>query len=700
MADKTNVPRLNMRYGRLYTSDEAGKKISEINIPEFDQKFLVMKAGDLLGDNKLSLAGSEIPIMADGSVLYPEQPLVALIASDYESATIAMRSISVSFSEESEEEEENLYQEDYGWGNIEDYRNGWKEVIKKEKTEEKAPQEEKSEETEHSSEDKEESETNKESEGENEEEQPEEKEEEEVIIHEYRKTETSFILKPVEYSSYTFFAATCWSEGANLHVMVPTQYPQFIADTVSSATGYERKKIVVHTSQYHESYDEYLLYPAIVAAIAANASLMLKCPVEIKTRAYNRRGGIRTKRITYLSPDLKPLAEEVVHTIDIGAYPMLEREVERQAMTGIIPSYPLQAFKASVKIEKSFSFPSFIFSSMGYSEAMAATEYHSSALAKEIGMNPYEFRLWAYKDKRKFTDYLPAIQMAEIKKLLTSIAMKSSFSRKWSANDLGRSNPSFLGYTKGIGLASAIGIAGFSTSFVSEHEYQAKMTATQRGAIVIDTSAYSRGTAVTFWKKLLKDELELTSEDSVLFSNAEHSSLDSGPRILSRFICSFSKQLQATARKLKALKETEKLPIAITFDVENRYFPCEFDESAFGAMAIELMLPDTSYIPVVKEVWADYSVGPIANSDILMTSVKQIILKCLDENGLKTDKNMSLHITFSRRDSDSIAAVTTLTRGLVISSLKSALEQAIGKKVSLPINAEEIFRLRRSANES
>ena len=56
--------------------------------------------------------------------------------------------------------------------------------------------------------------------------------------------------------------------------------------------------------------------------------------------------------------------------------------------------------------------------------------------------------------------------------------------------------------------------------------------------------------------------------------------------------------------------------------------------------------------------------------------------------------------TFSRRDSDSIAAVTTLTRGLVISSLKSALEQAIGKKVSLPINAEEIFRLRRSANES
>ena len=655
MADKTNVPRLNMRYGRLYTSDEAGKKISEINIPEFDQKFLVMKAGDLLGDNKLSLAGSEMPIMADGSVLYPEQPLVALIAPDYESATIAMRSISVSFSEESEEEEENLYQEDYGWGNIEDYRNGWKEVIKKEKTEEKAPQEEKSEETEHSSEDKEESETNKESEGENGEEQPEEKEEEEVIIHEYRKTETSFILKPVEYSSYTFFAATCC---------------------------------------------EYLLYPAIVAAIAANASLILKCPVEIKTRAYNRRGGIRTKRITYLSPDLKPLAEEVVHTIDIGAYPMLEREVERQAMTGIIPSYPLQAFKASVKIEKSFSFPSFIFSSMGYSEAMAATEYHSSALAKEIGMSPYEFRLWAYKDKRKFTDYLPAIQMAEIKKLLTSIAMKSSFSRKWSANDLGRSNPSFLGYTKGIGLASAIGIAGFSTSFVSEHEYQAKMTATQRGAIVIDTSAYSRGTAVTFWKKLLKDELELTSEDSVLFSNAEHSSLDSGPRILSRFICSFSKQLQATARKLKALKETEKLPIAITFDVENRYFPCEFDESAFGAMAIELMLPDTSYIPVVKEVWADYSVGPIANSDILMTSVKQIILKCLDENGLKTDKNMSLHITFSRRDSDSIAAVTTLTRGLVISSLKSALEQAIGKKVSLPINAEEIFRLRRSANES
>lgn len=692
MAEKTNIPRLNMRYGVIYTSENAGRRIKEIKIPELDQKYFILKASSLQGENMLDFAGSEMPLMTDDEIRYPEEPVLAIIAPDFESAAIVKKEIEVETEEEGILDDEPLYQEDYGWGGIEDFRAGWKEVVKKEKPVKEAEKEEQQEEEKPVEGEEEGKEKEVKEEGESSEEK--EKEEEEVIVHEYRKIESSFSLNPIKYTSYSFFTATCWQEGSSLHVMVPNQYPALVADTVARATGFERKKIIVHTSQFSENNDEYLLYPVIVAAITASAALSLRCPVEIKSRAINRRGSIKTKRITYLSPELKPVAEEVVHTIDIGAFKMLEREIHRQAMTGIIPSYPLQAFKASIKMEKSFNYPSFIYSSMGYTEALAATEYHSSCMAKEIGMNPYEFRLWALKDKRKFTDYLPAAQLSDIKKLLTDTAMKSSFSRKWSSNDLGKSNSSLLGYTKGVGISAGIGIAGFSTSFVSEHEYQAKITYTQRGAVVLDTSAYSRGTAVSFWKRILSEELELKSEDSVLFANNEHTTIDSGPKILSRFICSFSRQLQANARKLKSLKETEKLPIAIKFEVENRFFPCEFEESAYSAMSIEVMLSDSSLTPVVKEVWASYSVGLIANGEILLSSIKHLILRTLIENGMAIDKDVKINISFARRDSESIAAVTSITKALVLSSLTSALEQAIGKKVVLPISPTEILQLK------
>ena len=58
------------------------------------------------------------------------------------------------------------------------------------------------------------------------------------------------------------------------------------------------------------------------------------------------------------------------------------------------------------------------------------------------------------------------------------------------------------------------------------------------------------------------------------------------------------------------------------------------------------------------------------------------------------DKDVKINISFARRDSESIAAVTSITKALVLSSLTSALEQAIGKKVVLPISPTEILQLK------
>ncbi len=679
MADKTNVPRLNMRYGLICTSPDAGKKIADIRIPASDQKYFILRPDMLQGVNEMDFSGSRMPVMADGVIMYPEMPVLAVVAPDYESAALALRDIKIVTGEKTEESKE-LSESDYGWGNIDEFRSGRRETVKKER--------EKEEREESSGEENEE----EKAEGENE-------EQEDIIVHEYRKIESSFSMKAIEYRSYNFFTASCWAEGSRLHVMVPSQYPNLVRDTVASVTGYSRKAITVHTSAFSDISDEYLIYPAIVASIAASASISLKCPVEIKSRAYNRRGEIRTKRITYLNEEMKIVAEEVTHTVDIGAYPMLEEELKRETMAGIIPLYALQAFKATVRLEKSFSFPSFMFSSMGYSEAIASSEYHSSSLARAFGMSPADFRQSTLKDKRKFTDYLPASPLSDIKSLLATVASKSSFNRRWSANDLIRSSSLFLGYTRGIGISAAVGISGFSRTFSSEHDYKAKLTYTQKGSVVVETSAYVKAPALSFWKKIVKQELGIISDDSIIFQISDFSTMDSGPKVLSRFISSFSNQLQANARKLKELMEREKPPVSITFDVENRYAPSEFDESSYGAMAIEVFIPDSSYTPYVREVWASYSVGLIANADFLTASVKRLILRTLTENGMSIRKDTRINITFSRGSLNGVSSVAPLTKGLVIGSLESALEQAVGKKVSLPVKAEEILMLRKKGKQ-
>ena len=93
MAEKTNIPRLNMRYGVIYTSENAGRRIKEIKIPELDQKYFILKASSLQGENMLDFAGSEMPLMADDEIRYPEEPVLAIIAPDFESAAIVKKEI-------------------------------------------------------------------------------------------------------------------------------------------------------------------------------------------------------------------------------------------------------------------------------------------------------------------------------------------------------------------------------------------------------------------------------------------------------------------------------------------------------------------------------------------------------------------------------------------------------------------------------
>ena len=93
MAERKNFSRYSMRCGLLLHAKEGAQRISELNLPEMDSRYLVLTGGDLPGTNSIEFLGRTMPIIAKETVSYPGQIVLALFAPDYESASLLMREI-------------------------------------------------------------------------------------------------------------------------------------------------------------------------------------------------------------------------------------------------------------------------------------------------------------------------------------------------------------------------------------------------------------------------------------------------------------------------------------------------------------------------------------------------------------------------------------------------------------------------------
>lgn len=634
-----------MRYGLIRHADGANLLISSMEAKEMERPHLTLSAETLGENNYIRVFGEKIPIFSPGITGYKGEAIFAVFASDYETADILAREAEITYEEVNKEEGEETAKtrkDEYSYGNILAF-----------------------------------------SEKENDDDGSEKSN---GIV----KLEHSYMLNKTTSPSHIIFKTTSWHEGANLHVMVPTEYPMLVKKCVSEVTGVRIERVVIHQLEYHSPNDEYFLTPIKTACIAALATESLKVPVEIRESAYSERGEVKYNFTTYMK-DGKPLAEQITLEAELGKYPYLWREYQRQAMAAIIPYYPLEALSVEIKIKTSDERPSTLFGSLGYAEALGASEYHISEMARVAKMSPLAYRFLLLGDKRKFTDYIPALESDELKKVLDNIGKKSYFERKWFSCHQQRGDFGLIEKLRGIGIASGVGISGFSTTFITENEFQAVMTYTQKNTVQINSSAFSHGTALKFWKTMIKEEMGLESEEQVIFLPFGPDTKDSGPKILSRFICNFSQQLISGAKRLKQLRESEKPPFSLIIDVENKFSPCEFDPSSFGAMIIEVVIKESAFSLEVTRLWAEFSLESVAEEEKLMNSIKQNILKTIARLGATISDNAKMSISFSHKNSAKVASTSELVRALTTSALANALREALGdKEAFLPVTSESL----------
>ena len=642
MADRKNFSRYNMRCGILLHAKEGGVKISKIDAPELDPRFLMLTGSEMPGDNTLTLFSNTRPIIADSIISYPGQTVLALFAPDYESAVLMSREISVETEPLEEDPESSLpYPLEYMWGDF----------------------------------------------------NPEEDEEKDK----YRKISTEFSLSHRAMPERRLYTVTAWIDGASLHIETPTEWTELVRSTVQKVTGYPKRNIAIHTIPYTSKNDEFLIEPASLAAIAATAAIRTGLPCEIRERAMDAHPEITVKRDTWIDEEGKPVAEKAMMTVDQGAFPVIPEEYQRQAMAGLIPPYPLKSFHGSISITSSNRHPAAFAVSFGYSEALASTEYHISRLAEKTELTPYLYRDSIEREKRKFTDYLPSFDLTDQKRTAEAAAIRSSYNRKWAANTFQHRDFGILGYLKGIGFASGTGIAGFSTTFSKSSGFGAAITYTQKHNVVVTTSADNHPGTLKRWKKSISDRLIPGNPEKVTFNQTlGNETIDTGPDVLSRIVASFTSQLESAAKKLAVLKDEEQLPVSLRFDAENTSFPCEFESSGCGAVALEVMIRACDMKPVVTSLWAAFSFPTIIDAVSLKNSLKRTLMTTVNEFGGVIEEDFKLYLEISASGSGALSSPQELARGLVIAALADALMQAGGKEAAvLPASSEkieEIFR--------
>ncbi|MBR1918937.1 MAG: molybdopterin-dependent oxidoreductase [Spirochaetales bacterium] len=629
-------------YGTLVLSDVAKSDLISINFPS-DNRCTPVTWEDFPGENCIKAFSGAMPILAKNDIRYQGQPILAVVGPDYESVLLSANAVTFDI-EEREEEESDRNSSDIP----EELVLSWTTPKDMEEDAEEEP---------------------------------------------LKKIETVFESRSVNTNNFSLITCLAWQSEGRVHIEIPCRWPDLVKETVANAIDFPQKNIFVHALPCHSHYDEYAIFPAQLAAIAAVAALKVDMLVELRSNLYSRSPEVSIKRTTWCDKNSNPITEEVEMNAELGAYLFAPDEYQRQAITGLIPNYTLQNFTAKVSVSKSSRYPSVFFGSMGYSVALASSEVHVDDIAKKYGLSPLAWRNLHLEGKRRFTDYLPSIELSPLKNLYKKIVVQSGYGRKWPSYALQNGSMSLLDFSRGIGLAVGVGISGFSTTLAKKTNYQAKLNYTEKNNITLSVSFPTKGYNGHLIRGILTQEMRVKDEGDVILFDSDTGTVNSGPDVLNRVSGKFPKQLISGCRKLQRMAKVKELPFSLTLDTDDKMNPCEFENSGSMAVIIEVIADDVSFRPVVRSVWANVMVGLIFNEKELKATMRHEIIETLNISGavLSTDLKhpFTVNINIESRNTDGVCSMTQALQALVQAAFIDAIRQCTGsKKAILPVKPE------------
>lgn len=554
-------------------------------------------------------------------------------------------------------------------------------------------------------------------------------------IEEARKKATKIIKE--EYSSSYQEQAYLETQGMmvyfddehRLTCVGSIQCPWYVHRAVMRACTLKNEEVRVIQPAVGGAFGGKEHYPSMIGAQLATALLKINKPIKMilerpEDLAFStKRHPSKTYYTAYIDDDNNILGMDVRVGLNGGAFKGCSGVVLSRALIACVNVYNIPSLDVVGDVYMTNTVPTAAFRGFGSPQTIFASEMFMHHIAKELGIDPLEFRLKYLVKQGDVTTNSGTFHDPIILPELINKAMEmSDYKRKI----VEYSKP---GCNKGIGMSFFLHGCGFTGSGESDIiKGKVKLVKDEKDIVHVYASSVDMGQGnKTTLKRIVARTLDIPNEQ-VIFDNPDTSIIpDSGPTAASRTIIIVGFLMEKAAKNLKKIWKSGVYqehvepyvgPSYIKWD-ENTMHGDAYPSYSWGVNVVEVEYNPITYQIDIKHTWSTYDVGRVVDERIAIGQADGGLLQGLGygymesmrvKEGKFMQRSLSDYIIPTFEDAPKMETAfidnpfiygangakgmgeLTLVGGAPAIAL--AIENAIGYKVNdIPCNPEHIMEL-------
>ena len=431
-------------------------------------------------------------------------------------------------------------------------------------------------------------------------------------------------------------------EDGKMHIHGSLQCPYYVHTAVVRATGLAPENVIVRQDVTGGGFGGKEDFPSTLAcqvAVAAFKAEGKKVRVVFERQedtisTSKRHPSFCTYKVAVKDSKITGIHADIL--LDAGAYTTMSMVVLQRATIGGCGVYNIPNIKIHGHARKTNTVPNGAFRGFGGPQAFFAIEMMMAHVAKELGVDPADFKLAHVAKQGDLTSTSGKYHFpVPVPAMMSDVLRESDYYKKRNAyrNQNGR-------YRKGIGFSAVYHGAGFTGN--GERDIinaVAKLHKYSDGNVEILTANTDMGQGLnTEFTKIVARELDLPLEHVILELPDTSRVPDSGPTVASRSIMVVGELLRRAANRLKSewvdgeeqtiTQRYEHPDFMIPFKIET-FKGDAYPTFSWAVTAAEVEIDTyTGYISVIG-AWGSYDVGTPIDENIVIGQMEGGLVQSL-----------------------------------------------------------------------
>ena len=518
-------------------------------------------------------------------------------------------------------------------------------------------------------------------------------------------------------------------EGGKVTLVGSMQCPYYIKNAVINTLGYPEDKVRVIQPAVGGAFGGKEEFPSTTACQLATAVVKIKKPIKMifereeDMLVTTKRHPSTTTLEAHIDKNNKVLGIKAHVSLDAGAYIGLSGVVLSRSMLAVTNAYTINNLDVSGDVYITNTVPTGAFRGFGSPQMIFAIEMFMNHLAKDLGLDPFEFRLNHLVKQGDLTSTSGIFR--------DPIIMKDMIAKAAEISDYHNKTKEYAkpGVYKGIGMSWFLHGCGFTGDGESTHiKAKVRLVKDEQDYVRLHIAAVDMGQgAKTSLKRIVAMTLGIDNEKVIFDYPDTDLAPDSGPTVASRTVMIVGGLLARATQNLKdnwkkgerqEIIEHYKQPDYIEWD-ESKLRGDAYPAYSWGVNVVEVEVSPISYEVELKGIWSVYDVGKAIDERMLVGQADGGITQGVaygylevmrHENGKLKQKNLTDYIIPTSMDMPPMETVImdnpfaygpygakgagelTLVGGAPAVAL--AIENAIKRRINrIPATPEHIMEL-------